>query len=108
MNIEKYLNRAEALGFSGAVFLADLFLECKPELRAYCNPEQCRNHGQNWVCPPGCGTLDECREKASGFREGFLLQSATELDPPAEQEVYRALNREHNFRLREFIETVKP
>jgi len=106
--MEELLNKARALGFSKAVFLNDFSVECRPELRAYCNPEQCHNHGQNWVCPPGCGTLEECREKARGFSEAILLQSITGLDPPAEPETYRALNREHNFRFREFIELVKP
>jgi predicted metal-binding protein len=58
-----YLKKAVELGFSKAVFLSGLSAQCKPELRAYCNPNGCPNHGQNWVCPPGCGTLDECAEK---------------------------------------------
>ena len=106
--MEEYLNKARALGFSKAVFLDDFSVECRPELRAYCNPEQCHNHGQNWVCPPGCGTLEECREKARGFSEAILLQSITGLDPPVEPEAYRALNREHNFRFKAFIELIKP
>ena len=106
--MEEYLKKARALGFSKAVFLEDLTVECKPELRAYCNPQQCPKHGQNWVCPPGCGTLDECREKARGFRNGILLQSIAKLDPPALPEIYTQLNREHNLRFKEFIESVKP
>jgi len=106
--MEKYLDKAKTLGFSKAVSLPGIKVECKPELRAYCNPEQCAKHGQNWVCPPACGTLEECREKAEEFSEGILLQSVTELDPPTEPEVFSRLNREHNLRFREYIETVKP
>ena len=106
--IEEYLKKARALGFSKAVFMEDLAIECKPELRAYCNPQQCPKHGQNWVCPPGCGTLDECEEKARRFFKGLLLQSITKLDPPAAPETYTQLNREHNLRFKEFVEYVKP
>jgi len=105
--MKEYLQKAKDTGFSEAVYLPGLSVECKPELRAYCNPEQCPKHGLNWVCPPGCGTLDECREKADEFSEGILLQSVVELAPPAEPETYTALSREHNFRFRAYIETVK-
>lgn len=106
--MEEYLEKAKALGFSKAVYLSGFSAECKQDLRAYCNPGQCPNHGLNWVCPPACGTLDDCREKAQGFCEGILLQSVNELNPPVDLEVYRKLNREHNFRFKEFIEIVKP
>ena len=106
--MKEFLEKARSLGFSEAVFLDGLALECKPGLRAYCNPVQCPNHGQNWVCPPGCGTLDECRERARGFNKGILLQSVTELHPPTAPEAYRELNREHNLRFREFIESARP
>ena len=102
-----FVDKAVALGFSEAVFLSGIYVECRPELRAYCNAEQCPNHGQNWVCPPGCGTLEECRERASGFHEGILLQSVSELEPPVGPEVYRGLNREHNLRFRELVEAVR-
>jgi len=105
--MKKYLSRAKTIGFSEAVYLPGLTVECKPELRAYCNPEQCPKHGLNWVCPPGCGTLEECREKAAGFHDGLLLQSVVKLTPPTEPETYSVLSREHNVRFREYIEAVK-
>ncbi|MDR1892604.1 MAG: DUF2284 domain-containing protein [Oscillospiraceae bacterium] len=103
-----YLNTAKSLGFSQVKIIRNISIECKPELRAYCNPQGCPNHGQNWVCPPGCGTLEECREKVQGFENGILLQSITELNPPTAPEAYKALNRAHNFRFKAFIEAVKP
>jgi len=96
------VNKALSMGFTNAVWLNGLNLECESRLRAYCNPEGCPNHGNNWVCPPGCGSLDECAEKINGFDSGILLQSVSELDPLFKD--YQRLNREHNLRLREFIE----
>ena len=105
--MDEYVKRAMDLGFSRAVFLSGISIECKPVLRAYCNPEQCTEHGKSWVCPPGCGTLEECAERVNGFREGILLQSITRLNPPTELAEYKRLNREHNIRFRDFIEIVK-
>lgn len=103
-----YVDQALQEGFTKAVFLNPVSLECKPELRAFCNPEQCPNHGQNWVCPPACGTLEACREKAARFRQGLLVQSVTDLYPPVDAEVYQNLTREHNLRLRSLVEALKP
>jgi Zn-finger protein/predicted metal-binding protein len=107
MDMNDYLKKAKEFGFTQAVEMQDLFIECKPELRAYCNPRQCPNHEQNWVCPPGCGTLEECAKKVRGFNRGILLQSVSKLTPPVSPETYRELNRAHNLRFKKFIEFVK-
>ncbi|MCL1805957.1 MAG: DUF2284 domain-containing protein [Clostridiales bacterium] len=100
--MDELVRFALSTGFTHAVLLDDLTLECEERLREYCNPKGCRNHGNNWVCPPGCGTLAECAEKVSAFHRGILLQSVSVLKPLFTD--YRGLNRKHNLRLREFIE----
>lgn len=104
--MKKYEEQARKFGFTHAVFLDDLALECKPELRSYCNPEQCPNHGHNWVCPPACGTLESCQQKALGFRQGLLLQSISDLGPSTTPETYQALTRDHNLRLQKLVEAI--
>ena len=93
---------AVAIGFTDAVWLNDLHIECESRLRAYCNPEGCPNHGLNWVCPPGCGSLEDCAAKVSRFDKGILLRSVSKLG--LFNKDYQGLNRAHNFRLRELIE----
>lgn len=104
--MNELVDKALAVGFTKAVFLNDLKLECEARLRAYCNPKDCPMHGMNWVCPPGCGRIEYCQAKVSQFQSGILLQSLFELDPPTPMEKYQALNREHNFRLKEFREAI--
>ncbi|MCL1803171.1 MAG: DUF2284 domain-containing protein [Eubacteriaceae bacterium] len=96
--------KALELGFTNALWIENLDLSeySDPNIRTYCNPRQCRRHGSNWVCPPGCGTFEECAEKASQFNCGLLLQSVTEVD--IETMNYGTRGREHNQRLRDFIE----
>ena len=104
--MNELIDIAISAGFAKAVWLNGLKLECESRLRQLCNSKDCPNHGNNWVCPPGSGSLEECAEKVGGFCRGVLLQSVSELDQSsADFAVYKTLNREHNLRLREFIET---
>ncbi|MCL2704238.1 MAG: DUF2284 domain-containing protein [Defluviitaleaceae bacterium] len=99
------INKALAAGFTRAVWLDGLRIECEARLREYCNPEGCPQHGSNWVCPPGCGSLDECAQKVRRFDKGILLQSVSEMNPLIKDlDRYKELNRIHNFRLRGFLE----
>jgi len=100
--MEDIIRKACEIGFTNAAWLCGLKIECEERLRAYCNPEGCPNHGENWVCPPGCGTLLECAKKVAAYSSGILLQSVSNLDE-AEPD-YKGLNRIHNIRLREFLD----
>jgi len=96
------VDHALSEGFTNAVYLDGLQIECEARLRAYCNPEGCPRHGNNWVCPPGCGSLEECALKVAGFDKGILVQSISKINPTTVD--YAALNREHNLRLQRFLE----
>ncbi|MCL2592257.1 MAG: DUF2284 domain-containing protein [Defluviitaleaceae bacterium] len=99
---DKTINNAISVGFTNAVWLENLKIECEPRLREYCNPEGCPKHGNNWVCPPGSGSLKECAEKVKEFSQGILLQSITDINPSSVD--YAVLNKKHNLRLQNFLE----
>lgn len=105
--MKNYVDKALELGFSEVKYLEDLSLECRADLRAYCMPEQCPLHGENWVCPPACGTLAECASRVQDFDRGFLLQSISKVKAPLVVERFQAINEEHNFRFKDFVEFVK-
>lgn len=105
---EEYVSRALALGFSHAVLLEWLELCCKPELRAYCNPEQCRIYGTTWVCPPGCGSIEECQERVLRYHLGIVLQTVCEVPlHKGKWERLRSLQREHNSRLLALVDSIR-
>ena len=104
--VDILIKKAITLGFTNAVWLNGVNIACDAALRAYCNPEGCPNHGQNWVCPPGCGSLEACAERVSRYREGILLQSVTALSPPVAGDTYKTLSRAHNLRLKKLLETM--
>lgn len=103
--METWIDKALSLGFTQAVALEGLSLHSEETFREYC--AACPNQGQNWVCPPGCGTLAACGERLAGFDRGILLRSVTELEPPVPMETYAALGREHNLRLAKLLEELK-
>jgi len=105
INSDIFIDKALHIGFANAVWMDDLKLQCETRLREYCNSENCPNHGNNWICPPGCGSLEECAEKVSKFDQGILLQSISELESNPNDEEYKNLNREHNLRLQTYLET---
>ena len=99
--IDDMVKKALDLVFTSAVWLDGLKLQCEECLRAYCNPESCPNHGNNWVCPPGCGSLSDCAEKVAEFDCGILLQSVSIIDQPTPD--YKGLNRERCHGYKDFL-----
>lgn len=96
---EKYAAAALALGFTHAVSIDGLALTCEADIRAYCNPEQCPSYGGTWVCPPGCGTVEECQARASSFGSAVVLQTViSTAGKPNIREIIENTQREHNLR----------
>jgi len=67
-----------------------------PEVRAACAENKCQKYGKNWVCPPACGTLEECQKKLRNYKKGLILQSTTELEDSFDWEGMRTLAKRHN------------
>lgn len=105
MTNNEMITKALTTGFTNAAELYNLKLQCQPHLREYCNPQGCPNHGNNWVCPPGCGSLEDCARTVSRFDAGILLQSVSKLAPNTTNEDYKVLTHQHNLRLQTFLET---
>ncbi|NLJ77423.1 MAG: DUF2284 domain-containing protein [Peptococcaceae bacterium] len=105
---ERYIVAALKLGFSHAVFLPGLKLCCRPEIRKYCNWEQCQNYGTTWVCPPGCGSIEECQERVLGYRAGIVVQTVGKIPPhDGKWEKLCSLRQEHNSRLHALADRIR-
>ncbi len=76
--------QAEALareeGFTHLTRLDCATIELLPEVRKMCEANTCGQYGKSWACPPGCGTLEECRERIAHYSWGILLQTVGELE----------------------------
>ena len=95
-NYDKYISEALDLGFSYAVRLEDFQIVCEADIRAYCNADQCRNYGSTWVCPPGCGTVEECQERADNYRTGIVLQTVGSIPLVGMEAKLHSLQKAHN------------
>ena len=71
---------AQSIGFEHAGPLDPATIELKEEVREMCASGKCAMYDKRWSCPPGCGTLDECRELLKGYTRGILVQSVGELE----------------------------
>ena len=43
------------------------------DVRDMCAANTCRGYGKTWSCPPGIGTLAECRERLQAYKRMLLF-----------------------------------
>ena len=80
MTIQEFCALAKEIGFEQAGPLDPATIELKEEVREMCASGKCAMYDKRWSCPPGCGTLDECRDLLKGYTRGILVQSVGELE----------------------------
>ena len=67
-------------------------LEFSDRVRHICQTE-CAMYGKSWACPPGVGTVEEC--KALSYNKALLISSLTEVADIADLEATLATRRDH-------------
>jgi predicted metal-binding protein len=92
------IGAARDAGFTHTAALDVKTLRFLPEVREMCNKDRCPNFGTNWMCPPACGTLEECAAKAAGFEEGIIVQSVGDLEDSFDFEAMQRIEEEHKMR----------
>ena len=95
VNYEALKELALECGFSHVGDLQADTIRLLPEVRAACAADKCQKYGKNWVCPPACGTLEECEQKLRRYKKGLILQSTGELEDNFDWEGIEALANRH-------------
>ena len=80
MTTQELCALAQSICFEHAGPLDPATIELKEEVREMCASGKCAMYDKRWSCPPGCGTLDECRELLKGYTSGILVQSVGQLE----------------------------
>lgn len=106
-NLEELKALALACGFDHVGDLDARTIALRTEVREACEVNKCQHYGKNWVCPPACGTLDECRGKIGKFSWGLILQSTGELEDSFDFEGIMELGHRHREAFHAFADQVK-
>lgn len=77
--LKKWVDRALALGATGAVWVPTQAVEIREEFRKLCEQNACRNYDTNWMCPPAVGSMDACKQRLERYEEGLVVQRICQL-----------------------------
>lgn len=86
------------LGFEHSAPLDPATIELKQEVREMCASGKCAMYDRRWSCPPGCGSLEDCREVLKGYTRGVLVQSVGELEDSFDVETMMETEASHKER----------
>lgn len=64
------------------------------KVRSICSRE-CPRYGTSWACPPGVGTVEECRRQCSVFKEAFVFTTIAEVNDVENMEETLAMRGAH-------------
>ena len=85
MNREAFEEKLATLPIAQYAFFETTELEFSERIRTVCRTE-CPRYGKSWACPPGVGTVDECRTRCLALPHGLLISTLTEVGDIADME----------------------
>lgn len=94
MNMELLEQKLSELPLYIYFFIDPKELEFSQRVRWICEHE-CNRYGQSWACPPGVGTVEECRAKCLSYNRGLLISTTTEVEDIADIEATLATRGDH-------------
>ncbi len=50
------------------------------EVRRMCEVNTCRQYGKTWACPPGLGSLEECKKRVQEYEKMVVFSARYELE----------------------------
>lgn len=103
MEHKEVLLWAEEAGFTHAAVIPREQLVFDPSLRRFCEENVCGNYGNNYSCPPACGTPEEMRKRTEQYRWAYIFQTITDVGSWDNMEGVVAAKASHNRRSRELI-----
>lgn len=78
MDLEKLEQGLSELPLYVYHFLSPKELEFADRIRWICEHE-CPMYGKSWACPPGVGSVEECKRKCLGYEHALLISTITEV-----------------------------
>lgn len=103
-DLKKITEIIESAGFSHTERIHMETVELMDEVREMCQNGNCGMYGKNWACPPGCGSLEDCRKNLSRYQKGILVQTVGKLEDSMDWEGIKEAEERHKKR---FLETAE-
>lgn len=75
-------------------FFSPKELEFSHRVRWVCSHE-CPMYGRSWACPPGVGTVEQCRDKCLSYDRCLLISTMTEVADISNLEITLATRQPH-------------
>ncbi len=72
-----------------------------------CSADRCSHYNKNWMCPPACGTLEECAARAAGFSEGVIVQTVGDIADSFDIETMQVIEHEHKKRFQTMVDGLR-
>ena len=91
---------AKDVGFEDVCKLNMESLQVMPQVREMCAADRCHIYGTRWACPPGCGSLEQCRSRIERYKNGILVQTVGTLADEFDAEGIATAHRTHDTRFK--------
>ena len=80
MDIQKALEIARQAGFKEVFPMDPQKLKFLDAVRDMCTVNKCGQYDKKWVCPPGCGSIDEMASRYHHFQDGIIFQTVWNME----------------------------
>ena len=107
IEINKIIEQAKHYGFDEAAYLNVSSINLYDEVRNMCEENKCRQYNTNWSCPPGCGDLEEGRQKLANYSMGVIVQTVGEIEDSLDYESMMDIEKKHKKHFYYFYKIIK-
>lgn len=104
MDMQTALDLARDAGFQITAPLDPKKLTFLPAVRDMCKP--CKDYGKKWVCPPGCGEIEDMPERYHRFQNGVLFQTVWNLEDEFDLEGMTRSAEDHKNAMTKLLKTL--
>ena len=99
--------QAKAFGFAAMKFMETKDLEFEHEFRQFCEMNDCGNYGNNYACPPLCGTPEEMEQKVKKYEHALVFQSRTPVQNIFDDAETKIIKKMHTNKTLHAVEELK-
>jgi len=99
IDMDALIAMAKEVGFTHAAPMDTATIDLKPVVREMCAKNSCGQYGKRWSCPPGCGGLEELRERVNRYKTGLLVQTVGQLEDDFDVETMMDTQKAHKEHL---------